>query len=470
MMKTEIINYAGMKESMGAVFSVTYGKDRVIMDFGSAFDPEKSGYAKKDDNWIRDKLDLGLLPGIEGLYPAEYLKGYKLGSYQDCDYNSAVFVSHLHLDHMSNIGAIDRNVRVYMSDNARKLEYALEEMKQGVDTIGREYSTFRNMEYVTVGRIRVLPIMNSPYSYNMYGFLIETPDMKIGYTADLSLCYECPEMVHREMEIFRGAHLDVLYCDNCNFDDKSLQRFFGSADVDSIIGSSQIPEGMVSFRQHYEYIETLFRGNKGLVVFNHYEREMLDVEKYYQWAEKENREVVFEPEAAWLVYRFFNRKVNVYLNGYENNDQWFRELLGNAVIVTREDIIREPGRYYLHNSYGNIDELFRLKTPDAVYVHAEGNPFNSRDKEVMKRKVREAGFRFETYDTDNYYQHGYPNMVKYFVETIAPKTVIGYHGRYPERITAANVRTLVPDYYKKYYLKNGKLTEAVEELSYESND
>ena len=81
----------------------------------------------------------------------------------------------------------------------------------------------------------------------------------------------------------------------------------------------------------------------------------------------------------------------------------------------------------------------------------------------MKRKVREAGFRFETYDTDNYYQHGYPNMVKYFVETIAPKTVIGYHGRYPERITAANVRTLVPDYYKKYYLKNGKLTEAVEE-------
>jgi len=171
-MKTEIINYAGMKESMGAVFSVTYGKDRVIMDFGSAFDPEKSGYAKKDDNWIRDKLDLGLLPGIEGLYPAEYLKGYKLGSYQDCDYNSAVFVSHLHLDHMSNIGAIDRNVRVYMSDNARKLEYALEEMKQGVDTIGREYSTFRNMEYVTVGRIKVLPIMNSPYSYNMYGFLI----------------------------------------------------------------------------------------------------------------------------------------------------------------------------------------------------------------------------------------------------------------------------------------------------------
>ena len=42
---------------MGAVFSVTYGKDRVIMDFGSAFDPEKSGYVKKDDNWIRDKLD-----------------------------------------------------------------------------------------------------------------------------------------------------------------------------------------------------------------------------------------------------------------------------------------------------------------------------------------------------------------------------------------------------------------------------
>ena len=199
------------------------------------------------------------------------------------------------------------------------------------------------------------------------------------------------------------------------------------------------------------------------MVFNHYEREMFDVEKYYQWAEKENREVVFEPEAAYLVYRFLNRRVKVYLNGYDSNEKWFDELLNNAEIITREDILREPERYYLHNSYGNIDELFRLKTPDAVYIHAAGNPFNSRDKDIMKRKVQEAGFRFETYDTDDYYQHGYPNMVKYFVETIAPKTVIGYHGRYPERITAANVCTLVPDYYKKHYLKNGKLTEAVEE-------
>ena len=63
--KTKITNYAGMTQSMGAVFSICYENDRVIMDFGSGFNPEISNYTKKDDNWIKDKLDLGLLPMID---------------------------------------------------------------------------------------------------------------------------------------------------------------------------------------------------------------------------------------------------------------------------------------------------------------------------------------------------------------------------------------------------------------------
>ena len=455
--RTEITSYAGMKESMGAVFSIVYGKDRVIMDFGSAFDPEQTGYIARNENWILDKLNRGILPPIEGLYPDEYLQGSGLKGYRSCDYNSAVFVSHLHLDHMSNIGAVDENVPVYLSENARKLEYALEDIGKGVDTIGRSYSVFQNMTPVRVGKIKVLPIMNSPYSYNMYGFLIETPDLKVGYTADLSLSYEDPEMVQKEMEIFRDKKINVLYCDNCNFDDESLIRFCGSADPEKIVPSDEVPEGMVSFRQHYQYIECLYKRNKGLVVFNHYEREMLDAQKIIQWAKDEGRTAVFEPEAAYLVYRFFDKKVHVYFNGEMINEPWFADLMKNRTVVSPEDIMKEPSKYYLHNSYGNIDELLNLKSTDALYIHAEGDPFNSKDRAIMKQKVREAGFRFASYDTDDYYQHGYPNMIKYFVDQIDPDVVIGYHGRHPEKILAKNGYNLVPEKGITYIFENRKM-------------
>ena len=455
--KTEIISYAGMRESMGAVFSIVCGKDRVIMDFGSAFDPEQTGYIKKDGNWILDKLNKGILPPIEGLYPGKYLRKSGLRGYQDCDYSSAVFVSHLHLDHMSNIGAVDANVPVYMSENARKLEYALEDMGKGVDTIGRSYSVFENRTPVQVGKIKVIPIMNSPYSYNMYGFLIETPDLKVGYTADLSLSYECPEMVHREMEIFRDKKVNILYCDNCNFNDRSLIRFFGSADPEKIVPSDEIPEGMVSFDEHYRYIESLFKGNKGLVVFNHYEREMLDVQKIMQWAAEEGRTRVFEPEAAYLVYKFFNSNVSVYLNGYHSDEPWFTELMKSRTEVSREDVMKAPYRYYLHNSFKNINELFNLRSEDGLYIHADGDPFSSKEIALMKKTVREAGFRFASYDTDDYYQHGYPNMVKYFVDVIDPDVVIGYHGRNPERLMAKNGYNLVPEKGVPYVFENGKM-------------
>ena len=71
--------------------------------------------------------------------------------------------------------------------------------------------------------------------------------------------------------------------------------------------------------------------------------------------------------------------------------------------------------------------------------------------------VREAGFRFASYDTDDYYQHGYPNMVKYFVDVIDPDVVIGYHGRNPERLMAKNGYNLVPEKGVPYVFENGKM-------------
>ena len=54
-------------------------------------------------------------------------------------------------------------------------------------------------------------------------------------------------------------------------------------------------------------------------------------------------------------------------------------------------------------------------------------------------------------------------MVKYFVDQIKPKVVIGYHGRYPERIIPAEGYNLVPELYQPYRFVNGMMVKEEEE-------
>lgn len=438
---------------MGAVFSVTYGNDRVIVDFGSAFKPETANYSKVDDNWVVDKLNIGLLPKIDGLYSRKNLKNYNLKSFEECNYNNAVFISHLHLDHMSNIGAVHSNVPVYMSSKARLLEKALEDLNMGVDSDGRDYQILNNKEWINIGDIKVLPIKNSSYSYNMYGYLIVTPDLSIGYTADFSLCNEEPDCVINEMNIFKEYKVDVLYMDACNFDDYTLENLYNN----KVLPSLELPKNMITHKKHYEKLSKLYENVEGLVIFNIYEREMFDIEKIYEWANINNREVVLEPKQAYLVYKFFNKNVNVYYNNEFINDDWFIELKENCNFIDRDSILNNPKKYYLQNSYENILELFNLKIENSIYIHAEGNPFNSKDIQRMKDIVKDAGYDFKSYEDPYYYQHGYPNHVKYFVDYVNPKVVIGYHGNHPERVEAKDGYNFVPELNKTYYMENDRL-------------
>ena len=458
-MKTKLVTYEGLNKSMGAVFSVSYGNDRVIMDFGSAFNPEVSNYKKHDDNWLVDKLNYGLLPKIDGLYSRRNLKEYKLKSFEECNYNNAIFISHLHLDHMSNIGAVHPDVPVYMSYKAMILEKALEDVDMGVDSNGRDYQIINNDLWVSVGNIKVLPIINSNFSYNMYGYLIKTPDLTVGYTADFSLCNEEPECVFKEMELFKEYKVDVLYMDNCNFDDYTIKNIYDNQEIMPLL---DLPKDMITHNEHYKKIQNLYSNVNGLVVFNNYEREMFDIEKIYEWAKINNREVVFEPKQAYLVYKFFNKKVNVYYNNENINGNWFEELKQNCNFISRDSLLNNPDKYYLQNSYDNISELFNLIIDDSIYIHADGNPFNSKDIERMKKIVKDAGYEFKSYDDPKYYQHGYPNHVKYFVDYVNPKVVIGYHGTHPERIKAKDGYNFVPELYETYFMEDGVLVKEKE--------
>ena len=79
------------------------------------------------------------MPRVEGLYRREDLFDLPLTSAEDSPWNTAVFITHLHLDHMAYMGAVAPEIPVYLHPAAQKIEAALEATGRGVPTVGRNY-------------------------------------------------------------------------------------------------------------------------------------------------------------------------------------------------------------------------------------------------------------------------------------------------------------------------------------------
>lgn len=466
--KTVFTMYAGQRTIGGVIFTVSYGKDRVLMEFGSAYDPATAVFdgivEPRYKNWIRDKLKVGLLPKIDGIYRREDLGDLPIESAEETDMNTAVFITHLHLDHMALMGMLAPEIPVYMHRNAQIIERALEDTGSGIETLEREYRDITPFEPVRVGEIEVLPILCRDTSYYDFAFLITTPDGTVHWTGDVTLHSRQADKTIKQMELLKERNIDVMLCDCTAFMDSVLGLMVPDLDEKKILPDPNIPENMLSEEEYHERLFKSLSELKGLCVFNYYQREMDMAQDFIRWAEKLGRKCVFEPDAAYIVYKFFGIEPYVYLPDSpsvhrEADTPWRRELAQHSTLVSREEICAEPSKYMLQNSYRHIMELFDLPGKGGGYVHADGLPIGAFDPAYanMRKIVGMAGFEYVTFFCENYFGHGYPQMVKYFVDEVNPRVLIPCHSYNPERLLPKDGVQLIPESYKEYILKDHKL-------------
>jgi len=463
---TKFVMYSGLRTIGGVVASLEYGGDRVVFEFGAAYEPKTDIYdrhvEKRRKNWVRDQLRLGVLPRIGGIYRREDLGDSELISAEESGFNTAVFITHLHLDHMASIGAVAPQIPVYMHKNAQIIERALEATGEGVDTVEREYSDLVPGRAVRVGQIELLPLLSNDESYMDFAFFITTPDGTLYYTGDLALHGCNAPLVFRQMERIRDLKADVLMCDCTSFMDDIMRMMYGSGDA-VIHPSPDVPAGMLGEGAYYERLFASLKDRAGLWVFNYYQREMADARRFMDWAAALGRACVFEPDAAYIVYKFFGVQPNVYVpdsKRYDPAPAWFLELAGHCAFVTAGDIKTRPGGYMLQNSYRHILELFDLPAAGGVYIHADGMPLGPFDPAWanMRQLVDRAGFDYVSFLSDHYFGHGYPCQVKYFVDQINPKVLIPCHSYNPERLLPKDGVQLLPEPYRTYILRDHTLS------------
>lgn len=403
--QTEFVMYSGLHTIGGVNMAITYGNDRVIFECGLAYDPATDVFdgtvRPRDKNWVRDKLRLGILPRIEGIYRRQDLGDDPLESAEESQLNTAVFITHLHLDHMAFMGMIAPQVPVYLHHNAQCIERALEATGQGVETLQRTYCDIVPGQPVHVGAIEVLPILCKAKSYYDFAFFIRTPDGTVHWTGDLCLHGTEAEKTLRQMEFLKQQEVDVLLCDCTSFMDSVMKLMYPTMEASAVRPSPDVPPGMLSEREYYEGLFEHIKGRSGLCVFNYYQREMEDAEKFLAWAAATRRACVFEPDAAYIVWKFFQIEPFVYLpdtlpysGPREQWPAWLKELAAHAKFVQRADIWANPAGYMLQNSYPHILELLSLPSQGAAYLHADGTPIGEFDPAYanLRRIVQRAGF------------------------------------------------------------------------------
>ena len=466
-MKTEIKFYGGLNTIGGVVMSIIYGNERLLLEIGMAYNPASDVYdgmvTDRVDNYLVDELKLKRAQILDGLYSKEYLRDYDLIAAEDSNLHTSIFITHMHLDHMSCMGLVSDNVDIYLSKPAQVLEEALETVGKGVKNLRK--TPFKeldpNKEY-HLGDITLKPFLLNDKSYQDYSFYVQTPDMKIHYTGDVLLHGDYADEVWKEMEVIKNEHVDVLVCDTTALMDSTMNMMYGDVNAE-IVGQKELPKGMLSKKMVDESLCQNLLEKEGLCVFNFYEREMSEVLVFNEMARKTNRIIAYEPETAYLIWKFFNEQVNVYIPDYKYDSDWFNELIQNNPVITKEEIHENPKGYLIQNTYEHSLELFDLPNSNACYLHAGGTPIGAYDPAYanMKKVLELSGFTHINFFMNNYFTHAYPSQVRYYCDEIDAKVLIPTHGYKPERLHASNNRQrLLPKLYTTYIYENEQLVEA----------
>ena len=92
--KTRITFHNGILTIGGTIIEIAYEDSHIFFDFGSEYEPK----AEKQPENLQELLDEKLVPYIDNIFdPDIKLKGYV--SKESKFKYSAVFLSHVHLDH-----------------------------------------------------------------------------------------------------------------------------------------------------------------------------------------------------------------------------------------------------------------------------------------------------------------------------------------------------------------------------------
>ncbi|QIK70537.1 MBL fold metallo-hydrolase [Erysipelothrix sp. HDW6C] len=400
--KTKITFHSGVLTIGGTVIEVSYGLDRIFFDFGTEFKPELN----LSNETLQELLDNRLIPELDHVYDPRL--GYKEKG-ENTHSNTAVFLSHCHLDHTRMVNYLDPAIPMYALKETKVLLESLNAnndfilpLQDTANGFTREIIGLDNEAVVRVGDISVEVQRVDHDAYGACGLIINTPDMKIAYTGDLRLHGFDREDSLKYCEKAKGCDALIIEGVSISFDDERH--------VNRINSEQELLDKILSIIEN--------NSNKQ-VTFNTYPA---NVKRLAKLVELSPRPVVLEGAYANILKQCLDINTRYYQD--DDNDYGLDESLR----VAYKDLLEDEGHYV----WQVVDNHKKLKG-GGVYIHSDATPLGEFDPayQPFLDALAANNIVFERVACSG---HAFPEDLEEIVDRIAPKLLLPIHSLHPERL------------------------------------
>ena len=438
--------FGGANEIGGNKILIDSKVSRIMLDFGRRMGFDSNFFSEfinpRTNTELRDRLIIGALPDIPGIYREDMLKPNGLEHHRDHEkiltpdspmlkyrgletyedhlkkhgkgYLDAVLISHAHLDHVGDLNFVHTDIPVCCTPVTRSLIKAIDDVtafksgalessrhdisytKKGLfpDTpkISKKDRCLRECMVASTG-IDDLQVKMIDVDHSVPGacsFLIDSPGNTILYSGDIRFHGSSPVSKDEYLKNV-GKEVDIFICEGTR------------------VGSdSVITEDMVQ-----EDISEEIGKTQGLVFVDFSWKDTTRYETIRKAAYENGRTFVIDARLAYLLNELdmypLDQDVKVFLrrNGsalYSPNDYVrSKHELGFTVDgdeldtthyengLTASEIMDDPGRYVLMLSYFQFNQLFDFtdedgKIPGSYFIKAQCEPF-SDDMELDEERM-----------------------------------------------------------------------------------
>ncbi|MDX8046559.1 MBL fold metallo-hydrolase [Gracilibacillus sp. S3-1-1] len=459
MSETKICFWSGLRTIGGNIAEIRYGNDRVIFDFGLVYNPATSfvnRVTNRQAKYVSDLLRLDAIPRIDGLYRRDRLKYIQSDErplpYEDSVYQTAVFISHMHLDHMGAIDTIAPEIPVLMSKQSKQLYDVLDDVGEGLMR-KRKVEAIAYENQVQIGEIRVTPYQTDHDAYGAMAMLVETPDLTVLYSGDFRMHGQNPQWNMNLLRKMDDVDVDLLLIEGTTFRPEQVEA---STEKRAVVHDEQ---------EFAQALTSQLLDTNGLAFFNLYHRNIDRINHFINGAQDAGRTIVLELETAHIADQLINHVDFAILDddAMKLKEQNLYALQNKYRFVTSEEINEKPTKYIVQNSFGNSIKLLDYVFDNSIYIHANGMPLGAFDPEyqVLLNLLEHLDIRYQSFNISG---HAYPEDVLEWVDRINPELLIPWHSHYPELIkpTSAKQAVFLPKKKTWYQFEEKQLKEIEE--------
>ncbi|MCX2454718.1 MBL fold metallo-hydrolase [Lacticaseibacillus nasuensis] len=378
----------GLTTIGGNIVEFTQGSSRVIMDFGVAAD--------LTGETTESAIAAGKLPNLPDL----------LGDAPDAFAHEAIFISHLHIDHMGALQYLQRAIPIYLSEPSYRLYQTL--IRLGIEPPVANLHPLAFETPLAIGSFTVTGFASDHDEPGAMALLVDDGEHRYAHSGDVRLNGPHRTRVEHWAQVMHAAKVNVLMLEGTTF----------SFDTDAPVEDAAHPSAPLTEASLAEALRAHLQAAQLLVVINPYQRNYERLATIQAVAAECGRTMVWEPQDAEILHT---------MTGVTP-----AAIIGDTVSLA--EVATHPAAYLMETTFAHRQWLAQL--PVSEYLHSNGEPLGDYDPRFAELQdwLAAQGIPLTFLSCTG---HATKADLITLANWIAPQTIVPWHSFKPEAEAAA---------------------------------